>query len=298
MDTLQALRDLGINPQLTEEQCDQFDTQGFLVVENVFTSTEVLEMRAEIERLAAIEGPLGGHEVHIEHGTARLSNLFNKSEAFDRCLACQPTLAAGYRLLGEIQVFSLNARNPGRGGGAQPLHSDVPRRTPNDWRIVNSMVLLDDMTKSNGPTRIVPGSHLWAPLNVPDNNVAEIRRLEISKQDRARFPDDPYAPYPGEVRITAPAGSVAVINGHIWHGGTRNDSDASRQVLHFSVGRRDLTQQLVEREHLTDSLWRRTSAAQKFLLNIEGAEPKLLGYPPLPSHADVWTAGILDDASY
>ena len=51
-------------------------------------------------------------------------------------------------LLGEIRVYSLNARNPLKGQGQQLLHSDVPRVTPNDWRVVNSMVMLDDMTET------------------------------------------------------------------------------------------------------------------------------------------------------
>ena len=74
-------------------------------------------MRSEFERLSAIEGEYGGHEVHIEPGAPRLSNLFNKSPAFDRCLSCKPTLAAAAHLLGEIRVYSLNARNPLKGRG-------------------------------------------------------------------------------------------------------------------------------------------------------------------------------------
>ena len=66
-------------------------------------------MRSEIDRLSGIEGEFGGHEVHIEPGAPRLSNLFNKSPAFDRLLACAPTLAAAAYLLGEIRVYSLNA---------------------------------------------------------------------------------------------------------------------------------------------------------------------------------------------
>ena len=157
MNTEMALAQLGISiADLTPEQKRKFDEDGYFVVENVFTPAEVAEMRSEFERLRSIEGEYGGHEVHIEPGAPRLSNLFNKSPAFDRCLSCTPTLAAAAYLLGEIRVYSLNARNPLKGQGQQPLHSDVPRVTPTDWRVVNSMVMLDDMTETNGATRSCP----------------------------------------------------------------------------------------------------------------------------------------------
>ncbi len=291
MDTENALAELGISvADLAPEQRRKFDEEGYFIAENVFSPAEVDEMRAEFERLRAIEGEYGGHEVHIEPGAPRLSNLFNKSAAFDRCLACKPTLAAAAYLLGEIRVYSLNARNPLKGQGQQPLHSDVPRLTPTDWRVVNSMILLDDMTESNGPTRVVPGSHNWTPINVPDNNMGEVTRLEARPEEIADIPKDPYAPHPKEVKLTGKAGSVAVINGHIWHGGTRNESGASRRVLHLAIGRRNLPPQLDEREHLTSELQARTNASEKFLLDIEGATPKVTGYPPLPTHVRTWAS--------
>lgn len=291
MNTKEALAELGISvSDLTPAQVKQFDEEGYFVAENVFTPAEVEEMRNEFDRLLAIEGKFGGHEVHIEPGAPRLANLFNKSEAFDRCLSCKPTLAAAHYLLGEIRVYSLNARNPLKGQGQQLLHSDVPKVSPTDWRVVNSMVMLDDMTPDNGPTRVVPGSHKWVPINVPDVNMAEVEKIEVRPEEVSIIPADPKAPHPKEIKITGKAGSVAVINGSIWHGGTRNESGAPRRVLHLAIGRRDLPQQLNEREHLTPELQARTNAAQKFLLDIEGATPKVKGYPPMPKEARVWTA--------
>src|ERR1700723_595666 len=172
MNTREALAELGISP-------------------DVLSPSEVAEMLSEFERLISIEGKLGGHEVHVEPGAQRLSNLFNKSPAFDRCLACKPTLAAAAYLLGEIRVYSLNARNPLKGQGQQPLHSDVPRVTPTDWRVVNSMVMLDDMTETNGATRVVPGSQKWVPINVPDVNMNEVERIEVQPEDEPIIPKDP-----------------------------------------------------------------------------------------------------------
>ena len=81
-----------------------------------------------------------------------------------------------------------------------------------------------------------------------------------------------------------------MINGHIWHGGTQNESGRSRRLLHLAIGRRDLPQQLNEREHLTPELAERANPSQKYLLDIEGAEPVVKGYPPMPKEARLWTA--------
>jgi ectoine hydroxylase-related dioxygenase (phytanoyl-CoA dioxygenase family) len=299
VNTAEALATLGIGPHsLSKEQLEKLDQDGYFIVPEVFSPAEVAEMRAEFDRLQGIEGKLGGHEVHIEPGAPRLSNLFNKSAAFDRCLACVPTLAAAQLLLKEIKVYSLNARNPLKGEGQQVLHSDVPRLHPTDWRVVNSMVMLDDMTEENGPTRVVPGSHKWVPLNVPDINMDEVAFVEVTAEDRKIMPTDPWATDPREVHLTGKAGSVAVINGSIWHGGTRNHSGASRRVLHLAIGRRDRPQQLKERDHLTPELLNRSSPAQRFLLDIEGAEPKVFGYPPLPTDPRVWAHTEARDAKY
>jgi Phytanoyl-CoA dioxygenase (PhyH) len=291
MDTAQALQQLGVSTDaLTPEQLRQFDEQGFVIIPDFFNAEEVAEMCAEIDRLQKIEGQYGGHEVHIEPGALRLSNLFNKSPAFDRCLRCAPTLAAAHRLMGEIRVYSLNARNPAKGQGQQPLHSDAPRAYPEDWRVVNTMVMLDDMTEHNGPTRLVPGSHKLVPINVPDINMAEMERIELTPEEEAIVPKDPQAQHPREIYVTGKAGSIAVINGRIWHGGTRNESGASRRVLHLAIGRRDIPQQFNEREHLTQALHDRAGPAERFLLDIEGATPTVDDPLAIPDEARVWKA--------
>ena len=131
MNTEMALAQLGISVgDLTPEQRRKFDEEGYFIAEDVFSAAEVEEMRSEFERLRAIEGDFGGHEVHIEPGAPRLSNLFNKSPAFDRCLSCKPTLAAAAYLLGEIKVYSLNGRNPLKGRGAAAAAQRRSSRDP------------------------------------------------------------------------------------------------------------------------------------------------------------------------
>ena len=113
-------------------------------------------------------------------------------------------LAAAHYLLGEIKVHGANMRDPVKGYGAQDLHADVPKHFDDDWWVLNAMVLFDDMTLDNGPTRIVPGSHRWAPINVPFVNQGDWEPQPLSPEDQTRVPADLGAPYPNEVLVEAP----------------------------------------------------------------------------------------------
>jgi ectoine hydroxylase-related dioxygenase (phytanoyl-CoA dioxygenase family) len=131
------------------------------------------------------------------------------------------------------------------------------------------MILFDDMTLDNGPTRVVPGSHRWAPINVPVVNQGDWEPSPLSAEDRARVPEDLDAPYPGEVLLTAPAGAAVIMNSSGWHSGTRKNGDAPRRLIHLSYTRRDLPQQLVQIDHLTRELYERMSPVHRYLLDIE-----------------------------
>jgi ectoine hydroxylase-related dioxygenase (phytanoyl-CoA dioxygenase family) len=270
MYTKQALQELGVTPAtLTDAQKRQLDEEGFFTVENVLSEADLELMRAEFERMHGEELEQGGHEVHVEPGARRVSNIFNKTAEFDKCLEVPEILAAAAYLLGEIKVHGANLRDPVQGYGQQDLHVDVPKRFADDWWVVNAMVMLDPMTLENGPTRVVPGSHKWAPINVPYVNQGDWEPAPLSEEDQARVPADLGAPYPGEVLVTAPAGSAIICNSSMWHSGTRKATDTPRRMLHLTYTRRDLPQQLVQLDHLTREFYDRMSPVHRWLLEIE-----------------------------
>jgi len=268
MDTKQALRALG-SPELSDGQKRQLDESGMLIVENVLSKAQCKEIADEFERLHALEKDTGGKEVHVEPGARRLSNIFNKSPVFDPLLEIGPALAAAHYLLGEIKVHGANIRDPVKGYGAQALHVDVPKKFKDDWWVLNAMILFDDMALENGPTRVIPGSHLWAPINVPVVNQGDWEPEPLSAEDQGRVPEDLNAPYPGEVHVTAPAGAAVILNSSGWHSGTKKTSNAPRRLVHLSYTRRDLPQQLTQIDYLTQELYERMSPEHRYLLDIE-----------------------------
>jgi ectoine hydroxylase-related dioxygenase (phytanoyl-CoA dioxygenase family) len=270
MYTKAALRALNVGAgAISARQKQELDEQGFFIVENVLSAGDIASMRSEFERIHAAEAGQGGHEVHVEPGARRVSNIFNKSAAFDKCLEIPEVLAASHYLLGEMKVHGANLRDPVQGHGQQDLHVDVPKKFADDWWVVNSMIMFDDMTLSNGPTRVVPGSHLWAPINVPYVNIGDWEPQPLSPEDQARVPADLGAPYPGEVMVEAPAGSAIICNSSMWHSGTLKKDNTYRRMLHLTYTRRDLPQQLVQIDHLTKGLYDRMIPVHRYLLEIE-----------------------------
>jgi hypothetical protein len=129
MYTKQALRALGVTgDEFTEEQRDALDRDGFFIVPDVYAPEQCRQMAEAFDRLHAAEGDQGGHEVHVEPGAPRVSNIFNKTDAYDTCLACKPLLAAAHHLLGEFKLHGANLRDPLKDRGHQELHVDVPKR--------------------------------------------------------------------------------------------------------------------------------------------------------------------------
>ena len=77
--TAEALAALGVGAADARSSAGRWTRTASSSSPTCSRPSEVAEMRAEWDRLRGIEGEFGGHEVHIEPGAPRLSNLFNKS---------------------------------------------------------------------------------------------------------------------------------------------------------------------------------------------------------------------------
>ena len=252
MDIQQALFELGVRADtLTDGEKAALDRDGFLRLDAVLNAAQVSAMTARLDALVAEEGDRAGTEVHQEAGTDRLSDLVNKDPMFEVCFT-HPRVLAGiaHVLKGNLKLSSLNARVALPGQGLQALHADwAGAVTPGDFYVCNSIWLLDDFTPTNGPTRVVPGTH---------------NSGRTPKQDRAVST----AAHPDEVRVLAPAGTVVILNSHVWHGGTLNIGTSRRRALHSYFCRRDQQQQLDQRKYARPAVMARLSAAARTVLDV------------------------------
>jgi ectoine hydroxylase-related dioxygenase (phytanoyl-CoA dioxygenase family) len=142
----------------------------------------------------------------------------------------------------EWKLSSLNVRSANPfSTWTQPLHADMGAiADERGYWVANSVWMLDDFTADNGALRIVPGSHRLGKL--PQDVLADL-----------------HASHPEEILVTGPAGTVVVMNAHMWHGGTANRTAGHRRAMHGFYCRRDKPQQQYQKQLL--------SAATKALLD-------------------------------
>jgi ectoine hydroxylase-related dioxygenase (phytanoyl-CoA dioxygenase family) len=238
---------------LDDEERRLLDQEGCLILEDFADAALVNIIRSRIAELFAQLGARAGAEFKQEPGTDRLANLVDYDELFRSVIAEPKLLACVEQVLGsQFKLSSLNARSARpHANGLQPLHCDtgeLPDSCGN--RVCNIIWMLDDFTRENGATRYVPGSHRWGKL--PQDVLS-----------------DPSAPHSDEKLIIGRAGTVVVMNAHLWHGGTANQTDKPRLALHSFYCRRDVPQQQYQMQLLRPEVQCRLAPELRQLLALD-----------------------------
>jgi len=219
---------------MTDHERRELDEKGYVLLEECMEADLLQDLRQRIHELYDEEGDRAGSEFKTEAHAHRLANLVDKGDVFGRAIMRPRVLECVRHVLGpDIKLSSLNARSadPHTDIG-QPLHVDMGA-VPDErgfW-VCNTVWMLDDFTPDNGPTRMIPGSHRWG----------------TRPQDVL---DDPLAAHPQEVFLTGRAGSIAIMNAHLWHGGTANRTARPRLAMHAFYCRRDKPQQQYQKQLL------------------------------------------------
>ena len=157
-------------------------------------------------------GAAGEPILALPDGTRFVTNLLSK-DAFFADLIDDPTVLGLVRsLIPDPVLSSLNSLEPVLGSGHQTLHRDEGPVGPEGVVTVNTLWLFDDVDADNGATRYVPGTQAT---------------------DELAEPDDPRVQY-----VTAPAGSVVVMNAHPLHGASVNLDGRRRRIVHVYFTRR------------------------------------------------------------
>lgn len=261
MDAQMVLQALDVHEEtLSQEEKAHLDEHGYLLLYNILSPQQVHAFVARLEEIEAQEGNDAGKEVHQEAGTHRLSDLVNKDPLFDVCFTHPRVIAAiAHVLENDFKLSSLNSRAALPEHGLQSLHMDGgqeilgvpkgPATREHNYFVCNSLWLLTDFTEENGATRLIPGSH----------------RLRTQPKEMMA---DPTAAHPDEVLVLAPAGTVAVVNSHTWHGGTVNKSATLRRAMHSYFCRREMNQQLEQKKYIRPETYGRLNDAARYILGV------------------------------
>ena len=233
---------------LTSSEKQQLDEQGYLVLPKLLTPPEVAAYVDLVEECFAKEGDGAGSEFKQEPNTRRLANCVNKGVLFEQAIR-NPKVLAGMEavLSDDFKLSSVNVRsaNPNSASG-QPLHADSGAIADEfGYWVCNSVWMLDDFTPENGSLRIVPGSHRWGRIPPPG------------------------ATEPTEMLVTGKAGTVVIMNAHMWHGGTDNRTDKPRRAMHVYYTRGDKPQQQYQKALLKPAVQKRQDELGRHLLALD-----------------------------
>ena len=212
---------------LTDAQIEQLATDGYVFLGGLFPNQHAEALNARLEELWEEERDNAGVESGLaEYHGRRLANLANKGDVFRPLITHPLILSAVETVLGSDYVLILlNARDvTPHTDTLQKLHCDTnDSGVPGEigFYACTAAWLLDDFTSENGATRFVPRTHL---SNKVPKHVMEDRSIH----------------HPDEIAFQGKRGDVVVFNGHGWHGGGPNRTDAHRWGIFAFYHRTDV----------------------------------------------------------
>lgn len=206
------------DPDVVERALTSLGTDGYAVVPGVLSPAEVDDVvgrlwaaSAESERrgIPSFLPVLDPNDRNV-----RVFNLIDLDPVFAELVQHPVAEAIATGLLGRDHIVSNLTANIAR-PGSEPmaLHSDQAIVAPEPWLSpwsLNVIWVLCDLRADNGATRFVPGSQRYTGLGELPADLAE--QL---------------------VPFEAPAGSIVVMEGRVWHTSGANTTDDEDRPLVF-----------------------------------------------------------------
>ena len=221
-----------------KETFDSLNELGYAIVPNFLSASGLSDMKNALDKIALRERENQQAYLYGKEGkNQRIYNLLSKHQCF------RDFLDSNYmdNLLEKIfyrQTFhekyglsSIAAHIIPPGGEAIPLHIDsvVPDPIP-QWMIRFIVIItLTDFKKNNGSSAVVPRTHKLC-------RKPTLKDIEDSKKD--------------EIILEAPAGSLVMWDGLLWHRSTDNNSNENRNSVIVSYAASFFKEICGEEEHL------------------------------------------------
>jgi phytanoyl-CoA hydroxylase len=229
-----------LSVSLTPEQCQNYWRDGFLVVRNLFTPTELEPWLRRVRDLSSrrtdpapnmklVRDVMYAKGVRQpptpEHEICKINFFENDPEL--RSYADAPRLLDCIEsLLGADILFvnSMVVTKPPGVDGRHPMHQDLLYFgfRPGD-RVVGTWTALEDVTRENGCLAVIPGSHQLPLLDHadPDWEHVNLGFVGVSEQDAA-------AP---RQHVEMKAGDTLLFHSLLLHGSGTNSSQGFRRAI-------------------------------------------------------------------
>jgi len=221
--------------RLTEQQIDDFKTEGWLFLPNLFSAEEADLLRHEAEAIYAEHRPEVWREKSGAPRTAFAAHTYN--EAF-RLLGAHPRLIEPVeQIFGEhlyMHQYKINAKAAFTGEVWQ-WHQDYGTWKRDDGmpkpNAMNISVFLDEVMPINGPLLLVPRSHLAGDLKASHDTATTSYPLWTLDEDTVSR----LVAAGGIVAPTGKPGGVLMFHGNLVHGSAGNITPYPRKIVYLTL---------------------------------------------------------------
>lgn len=227
--------------------------RGYTILKNVIDSKEC----DEIKKITKQNFKIFNKKTKIKNTLEEtIYNLHNKNTKFIKYLdhpkiinIVKKTLSTGSFNNNEKIILRQSAVRSPKKGFAQQLHNDS-RISKTKYPIILQVIwLLDDFTKDNGATRILPQSQLFDGF--PKKNKK----------------------YKNEKMLTGKKGSVIIFNASVWHGSSEKFTNEDRYGMIFSYSRWFLKSTFDHTKNTPIAIYKKLTNFQKELLGFKFNPP-------------------------
>ncbi len=236
----------------------QLEKEGYVVLDQVFSADEIAVLHNDITRIFDELGPdRRALNRPLEDDEMFRYEMFNRSAACQEAIAHPGILRVIEPLIGEDCHVIANtawrnpAGHPSNAGGAWhidagphvPLADGInwPESIPHPVFAIGVHIFLQDCRREDGPTGVVPGSHLSGRFPPPEQTMDDDLSYGENHVDL----------------LLGKAGDVGMFVSDVWHRRMpATEDDRGRFFLQVHYGRRDIAQRIrptAEVNHLSEA---------------------------------------------
>lgn len=225
---------------MTSEYLYELNTKGYCKFSNLISDNHLIQMQNAVDTVLKSNDPcVRANHFFLAH---------NFSTSFLKIIQFNPLQGIIDKVLGDTSIIHSFNGITLRPSISNPIQNAVHRDSPRFCRpyllSLQVIVLLDDFTKENGGTYVLPGS-----------------------QYLEEKPNDEYF-YKNAVQIEGKAGDLVLFDAMLWHAGGTNTTNFQRRALTIVYSRSFMKQQIDL-----------TKATQKAILDSADANLlRLLGF--------------------
>lgn len=243
LDPVVYARDWSSGP-LSREQVYQYDRDGFLILDNLFSADDIGTFQREVERLRNDPELRTDPATITEQGSNDVRSIFrvHHSSPVFAALSHDPRLQQVARFLLDDEVYIHQSRvnyKPGLRGKEFYWHSDFETWHVEDgmprMRALSMSITLTDNFAWNGSLMLIPGSQRFyvscSGETPPDHFKSSLQKQELGIPDDDSLQE--LARHGRIVTATGKPGSVIVFDCNTMHGSNGNITPFPRSNVFF-----------------------------------------------------------------